>query len=60
MIGLLKGIKGAKGISLKNSLTGVKQGGSSIRLWDKNKRKKFYYLKIFWGLVGHQGLHKYT
>ena len=41
MIGMLKGIKGAKGISLKNSLTGVKQGGSQIRFWDKNKRKNF-------------------
>ena len=60
MIGMLKGINGAKGISIINSLTGVKQGGSSIRFWDKNKRKKIYYLKIFGGLVGHQGLRLYT
>ena len=60
MIGMLKGINGAKGISIINSLTGIKQGGSQIRFWDKNKRKKIYYRKIFGGLVGHQGLHKYT
>ena len=60
MIGMLKGINGAKGISLNIKSIRVKQGGSSIRFWDKNKRKKFYYLKIFWVLVGHQGLRKYT
>ena len=31
MIGLLKGIKGAKGISLKNSLTGITIDGNMIR-----------------------------
>ena len=60
MIGMLKGINGAKGISIINSLTGVKQGGSSIRFWDKNKRKKIYYRKIFWGETHNGVLHKYT
>ena len=60
MIGMLKGINGAKGISLNIKSIRVKQGGSSNRFWDKFKRKKIYYRKIFWVLVGHQGLHKYT
>ena len=60
MIGMLMGINGAKGKTLIIIGMGVKQRGSSIRFWDKNKRKNFYYLKKFWVLVGHQGLHKYT
>ena len=60
MIGMLKGINGAKGISIINSLTRITIGGNVNAFWDKNKRKKIYYLKIFWVLIGHQGLHKYT
>ena len=60
MIGMLKGINGAKGISLNIKSIRVKQGGSQIRFWDKIKRKKIYYRKIFWVLVGHQGLRLYT
>ena len=60
MIGMLKGINGAKGISLNIKSIRVKQGGNVNEFWDKNKRKKIYYRKIFWVLVGHQGLHKYT
>ena len=59
MIGMLKGINGAKGISIINSLTGVKQGGSSIRFWDKFKRKKIYYRKIFWGETHNGALRLY-
>ena len=55
MIGVLKGIKDIKGISLNIKSIRVKQGGSGIRFWDKNKRKKFYYLKIFWGET-HNGV----
>ena len=60
MIGMLKGINGAKGISIINSLTRITIGGSSIRFWDKNKRKKIYYRKIFGGETHNGVLHKYT
>ena len=60
MIGMLKGINGAKGKTLNIKSIRVKQGGSVIRFWDKNKRKKFYYLKIFWVLIGHQVLRLCT
>ena len=53
MIGMLKGINGAKGISIINSLTRITIGGNVNAFWDKFKRKKIYYLKIFWVLVGH-------
>ena len=60
MIGMLKGINGAKGISLNIKSIRVKQGGSQIRFWDKNKRKKIYYRKIFWGQTHNGVLHKCT
>ena len=60
MIGMLKGIMGAKGNTLKNSLTGITIDGNTIQFWDKFKRKNFYYLKIFWGETHNEGLHKYT
>ena len=53
MIGMLKGINGAKGISLNIKSIRVIIDQRYERLWDKNKRKKIYYRKIFWGLVGH-------
>ena len=33
--------------------TRARSDESSNQLWDKNKRKKIYYLKKFWVLVGH-------
>ena len=58
MIGMLKGINGAKGISIINSLTGITIGGNVNAFWDKFKRKKFYYRKIFCGEILGNGLHK--
>ena len=53
MIGMLKGINGAKGKTLNIKSIRVIIGGNVNAFWDKNKRKKIYYRKIFWVLVGH-------
>ena len=50
---MLKSINGAKGISLNRIRIRVIIGGNVNAFWDKNKRKKIYYRKIFWVLVGH-------
>ena len=39
---------------------GEKRQKDTDEFWDKNKRKKIYYLKIFWVLVGHQVLRLLT
>ena len=53
MIGMLKGINGAKGISLNIKSIRVIIGGNVNAFRDKFKRKKIYFRKIFWVLVGH-------
>ena len=60
MIGMLKGINGAKGISLNIKSIRVIFGGNVNAFWDKFKRKKIYYRKIFGGETHNGVLHKYT
>ena len=54
------GINGAKGKTLNMIRIGVIIGGNVNAFWDKFKRKKIYYRKIFGGETHNGVLHKYT